>query len=117
MCTALVDRDDAQGAFAGHAIVNAYAGNSIGIIDDGSVYCLGLADMFKSALNAAGVTEALHETSKPGENDYNDLVQITSDRQLLADHGRNLSMSVRTSTSVGTHVLMAAMVTVSALLK
>ena len=68
-------RDDAQGAFAGRAIAKAYAGKNIGILDDGSVYGLGLATMFKTALNAAGVTEALHETYKPGANDYNDLVQ------------------------------------------
>ena len=68
-------RDDAQGAFAGRAIAKAYAGKSIAIIDDGSVYGVGLAAMFKTALNGAGVTEKLRESYKPGANDYNDLVQ------------------------------------------
>ena len=68
-------RDDAQGAFAGRAIAKAYAGKSIAIIDDGSVYGLGLATKFKAALNAAGVTERVRESYSPGVNDYNDLVQ------------------------------------------
>ena len=68
-------RDDAQGAFAGRAIAKAYAGKSIAILDDGSVYGLGLATTFKTALNGAGVTERIRESYKPGANDYNDLVQ------------------------------------------
>jgi branched-chain amino acid transport system substrate-binding protein len=68
-------RDDAQGAFAGRAIAKAYAGKSIAILDDSSVYGLALATMFKSALNGAGVTETVRESYKAGANDYNDLVQ------------------------------------------
>jgi branched-chain amino acid transport system substrate-binding protein len=68
-------RDDAQGAFAGRVIAKAYAGKSIAILDDSSVYGLGLATMFKSALNGAGVTETVRESYKAGANDYNDLVQ------------------------------------------
>ncbi len=68
-------RDDAQGAFAGRIIAKAYAGKSVAIIDDGSVVGASLAKMFKTALNAGGVTETVHETYKPGQNDYNDLVQ------------------------------------------
>ena len=68
-------RDDAQGAFAGRAIAKAYAGKSVAILDDGSVYGLGLATMFKAALNGAGVTERVRESYKPGANDYNDLIQ------------------------------------------
>ena len=68
-------RDDAQGAFAGRAIAKAYAGKSVAILDDGSVYGLGLATMFKTALNGAGVTERVRESYTPGANDYNDLIQ------------------------------------------
>lgn len=68
-------RDDAQGDFAGRAIAKAYAGKSVAILDDGSVYGAGLATRFKTALNGAGVTETVRETYKPGLNDYNDLVQ------------------------------------------
>ena len=68
-------RDDAQGAFAGRAIAKAYAGKGVAILDDGSVYGLGLATMFKAALNGAGVTERVRESYKPGANDYNDLIQ------------------------------------------
>lgn len=68
-------RDDAQGAFAGRAVAKAYAGKSIAILDDSSVYGVGLATQFKIALNGAGVTEKVRESYKAGANDYNDLVQ------------------------------------------
>jgi len=68
-------RDDAQGAFAGRAVAKAYAEKNIAILDDSSVYGVGLATMFKSALNGAGVTEKVRESYKAGANDYNDLVQ------------------------------------------
>ncbi len=68
-------RDDAQGAFAGRAVARAYAGKNIAILDDSSVYGVGLATMFKNALNSAGVTEKVRESYKAGANDYNDLVQ------------------------------------------
>ncbi len=71
----VVGRDDAQGAFAGRAIAKAYASKSVAILDDGSTYGVALAAMFKSALNAGGVTEKVRETYKPGQNDYNDIVQ------------------------------------------
>ena len=51
------------------------SGKSIAILDDSSVYGLGLATMFKTALNGAGVTETVRESYKAGANDYNDLVQ------------------------------------------
>jgi branched-chain amino acid transport system substrate-binding protein len=81
----LCGRDDAQGAFAGRAIAKAYAGKSVAILDDGSVYGLGLATMFKAALNGAGVTESVRESYKPGANDYNDLVQklLTANVELI----------------------------------
>jgi branched-chain amino acid transport system substrate-binding protein len=68
-------RDDAQGAFAGRAIAKAYAGKSIGIVDDGSVAGAALATTFKTALNEGGVTETVRETFKAGLNDYDPLVQ------------------------------------------
>lgn len=68
-------RDDAQGAFAGRATAKAYAGKNIAILDDSSVYGMGLATKFKVALNGAGITEKVRESYKAGANDYNDLVQ------------------------------------------
>jgi branched-chain amino acid transport system substrate-binding protein len=68
-------RDDAQGAFAGRAIAKAYAGKSVAILDDGSIPGASLAQMFKAALNAGGVNETVRETYKPGQNDYDEVVQ------------------------------------------
>jgi branched-chain amino acid transport system substrate-binding protein len=68
-------RDDAQGSFAGKAIAKAFAGKNVAIIDDGSVYGMGLANAFKTALNAGGLTEKLRETYAPALNDYTELVQ------------------------------------------
>lgn len=68
-------RDDAQGAFAGRAVANAFAGKNVAIVDDGSAPGTALAKQFKAALNAGGVTEKVNERYKPGQNDYDPLVQ------------------------------------------
>jgi branched-chain amino acid transport system substrate-binding protein len=68
-------RDDAQGAFAGRAIAKLFAGKKVAILDDGSIPGAGLAAMFKAALNQGGLAETLRETYKPGQNDYDELVQ------------------------------------------
>jgi branched-chain amino acid transport system substrate-binding protein len=68
-------RDDAQGAFAGRAVARAFAGKNMAIIDDGSALGAALAKQFKAALNAGGVTEKISDRYKPGQNDYDLLVQ------------------------------------------
>jgi branched-chain amino acid transport system substrate-binding protein len=67
-------RDDQQGSFAGPWIAEHFKGKNVAIIDDKSAYGKGLADLTKEAMNAAGVTEVVHESITAGEQDYTALV-------------------------------------------
>jgi len=67
-------RDDAQGPTAAAYVAAHFAGKRIAVVDDKSTYGKGLADQFKKALNAKGVTEVLHESISAGEKDYSPLV-------------------------------------------
>jgi len=67
-------RDDAQGPFAAAHIVENFPDANIAIVDDRTTYGQGLADQFRGALNALGVTEVLSDTIVAGERDYGALV-------------------------------------------
>jgi len=67
-------RDDAQGPTAAAYIAANYPGAAIAIVDDRSTYGQGLADQFRAALNAAGVSEVMNDTIVAGERDYSALV-------------------------------------------
>lgn len=67
-------RDDAQGPTAADYILKHFEGRKIAVVDDKSTYGKGLADEFKKALNAKGVTEVLHESVSAGQKDYSPLV-------------------------------------------
>ena len=77
-------RDDAQGPSAAAYIAATYPNTNIAIVDDRSTYGQGLADQFRGALNALGVTEVLNDTIVAGELDYGALV--TKLRQAEVDH-------------------------------
>jgi branched-chain amino acid transport system substrate-binding protein len=67
-------RDDQQGAVAAKYIADNFKGAKIAIVDDKTTYGKGLADETKKNLNAAGVTEVVHEGITPGEKDYSALI-------------------------------------------
>lgn len=67
-------RDDQQGPTAAHYISKKFPGKKVAIIHDKSAYGKGLADEFKKALNADGVTEVFYEAITAGEKDYSALV-------------------------------------------
>ncbi len=67
-------RDDQQGKVAGQYLAKHFKGKAIAIVHDKQAYSKGLADETRKALNAASMTEALHETITPGEKDYSALV-------------------------------------------
>ena len=67
-------RDDQQGSFAGPWIAEHFKGKNAAIVDDKSAYGKGLADLTKAAMNAAGLTEVVHESITAGEQDYTALV-------------------------------------------
>ncbi len=67
-------RDDQQGAFAGPWIAQHFKGKNVAVIDDKSTYGKGLADLTRSAMNAAGLKEVLDDEITAGDKDYSALV-------------------------------------------
>lgn len=67
-------RDDAQGRVAGHYIVEHYKGKPVAILDDKSAYGKGLADETKKAMNAAGMQEAMDESTNADDKDFSALI-------------------------------------------
>ena len=67
-------RDDQQGAFAGPWIAQHFKGKNVAVIDDKSTYGKGLADLTRTAMNAAGMKEAMNEEITAGDKDYSALV-------------------------------------------
>jgi branched-chain amino acid transport system substrate-binding protein len=67
-------RDDQQGAFAGPWIAQHFKGKNVAVIDDKSTYGKGLADLTRTAMNAAGLKEALDDEITAGDKDYSALV-------------------------------------------
>jgi branched-chain amino acid transport system substrate-binding protein len=67
-------RDDQQGSVAADYVAAKLKGKVVAVIHDKSAYGKGLADEFKKALNAKGVTEVFYEAITAGEKDYTALV-------------------------------------------
>ena len=67
-------RDDQQGAFAGPWVAQHFKGKNVAVIDDKSTYGKGLADLTRTAMNAAGLKEVLNEEITAGDKDYSALV-------------------------------------------
>jgi len=68
------NRDDQQGVFAGDWIAKRYAGKKVAVIDDGSAYGKGLADMTLEWLEKGGVTPVLRTSYRPRTQDHTQLV-------------------------------------------
>ncbi len=67
-------RDDAQGPTAADYIAAKFPGKKVAVVDDKSTYGKGLADQFRAALEAKGVTPVLVESITARETDYSALV-------------------------------------------
>ncbi len=67
-------RDDQQGSFAGPWVAQHFKGKNVAVIDDKSTYGKGLADLTRTAMNAAGMKEVLNEEITAGDKDYSALV-------------------------------------------
>jgi branched-chain amino acid transport system substrate-binding protein len=67
-------RDDQQGSFAGPWIAQHFKGKNVAVIDDKSTYGKGLADLTRTAMNAAGMKEVLDDEITAGDKDYSALV-------------------------------------------
>jgi len=67
-------RDDQQADVAAKFVLGAYKDKKIAILDDKGQYGKGLADAFKAALNAGGVTEVFKDSLTAGEKDFGALI-------------------------------------------
>ncbi|MCV3238987.1 branched-chain amino acid ABC transporter substrate-binding protein [Mesorhizobium sp. ZC-5] len=67
-------RDDQQAEVAAAYVLKNLKDKKIAIINDKGTYGLGLANAFKAALNAGGVTEVMESSLTPGEKDFSALV-------------------------------------------
>src|SRR5437879_836527 len=67
-------RVDQQGAFAGPCVSQHFKGKNVAIVDDKSTYGKGLADLTRTAMNNAGLNEAMDEEITAGDKDYSALV-------------------------------------------
>jgi branched-chain amino acid transport system substrate-binding protein len=68
-------RDDQQAEVAADYVVANLKDKRIGIVHDNGTYGKGLADAFKAAINADGVTEVFYNSLAAGEKDFSALVQ------------------------------------------
>ena len=67
-------RDDRQGTKVADYLADHWAGKKIAILDDGTVWGLGVANGARRRLNERGVPVAMDGTYTPGEAEYSALV-------------------------------------------
>jgi branched-chain amino acid transport system substrate-binding protein len=72
-------RDDRQGTKVGDHLAEHWAGKKIAILDDGTVWGLGVANGARRRLNERGVPVAMDGTYTPGEAEYSALVSKMQD--------------------------------------
>jgi len=71
-----IGRDDQQADYVAAYAGEHWADKRIAILHDKATYGKGLADAFKTALNAAGIEEVTYGSINPGEKDYSVTVNL-----------------------------------------
>jgi branched-chain amino acid transport system substrate-binding protein len=67
-------RDDQQAEVAAKYVLAKLKDKKVAVIHDKGAYGKGLADAFKAAINAGGITETLYDSVTPGEKDFSALL-------------------------------------------
>ncbi|WOS63604.1 ABC transporter substrate-binding protein [Sinorhizobium fredii] len=67
-------RDDQQAVVAADYVVKNLKDKLVAVLHDKGAYGKGLADGFKAAINAGGITEVVYEGLNPGEKDFSAIV-------------------------------------------
>ncbi len=67
-------RDDQQAEVAANYVLGHLKDKKVAILHDKGTYGMGLANSFKAAINAGGMTEVMYEGLTAGEKDYSALV-------------------------------------------
>jgi branched-chain amino acid transport system substrate-binding protein len=71
----VVGRDDLQGRIAADFLAEQFSERRLGILHDGTVYGIGLAQETKKRLNERGIAEILFDQIAPGQVDYFDIIR------------------------------------------
>jgi len=66
----VIGRDDQQGTIAGNYLADNHSNKNIAIMNDSTIYSLGLAEFTKRQLNKRGVTEVMFDSYQPDQNNY-----------------------------------------------
>jgi len=72
----VIGRDDQQGTIAGNFLADSHSKKNIAIMHDNTAYSLVLAEFTKRQLNKRGVTEAMFDSYKQDQKDYQSIVEI-----------------------------------------
>ncbi|MDQ0321158.1 branched-chain amino acid transport system substrate-binding protein [Pararhizobium capsulatum DSM 1112] len=67
-------RDDQQAEVAAAYVLKTFKDKKVAVIHDKGAYGKGLADAFKGAINAGGITEVLYDSVTPGDKDFSALI-------------------------------------------
>ncbi|MQW86581.1 branched-chain amino acid ABC transporter substrate-binding protein [Sinorhizobium saheli] len=67
-------RDDQQAVVAADYVVKNFKGKRVAVLHDKGAYGKGLADGFKTAINAGGITEVVYEGLNTGEKDFSAII-------------------------------------------
>src|SRR5690606_36940613 len=63
-------RDDQQAEVAANYVLEHLKDKKVAVLHDKGTYGMGLANSFKAAINAGGITEVMYEGLTAGEKDY-----------------------------------------------
>ena len=67
-------RDDQQAVVAADYVVKNFKDKRVAVLHDKGAYGKGLADGFKAAINAGGITEVVYEGLNTGEKDFSAII-------------------------------------------
>ena len=80
----MLGRDDDQGRTIARRIAEAWPHGQIAVLDDGSLYGKGLADVVRSELKSLGVRPLIDESFPPGAQSYDGIVRRMADAKIRA---------------------------------
>jgi len=95
----VIGRDDEQGRIAGDYLADNNGNGNIAILHDGQAFGLGIAEFAKKQLNKRGVTEVLFDSFKPGQDDYQSvvdkLIEIKADVVYVGGYQGDIGIIIR----------------------
>lgn len=78
----IIGRDDKQSIAAARLIANRWPNQRVGVIDDGGVFGLGLANLVREELGKRNIPISLNKAFSQGQNDYASLITSLREQQI-----------------------------------